>query len=466
MPQDDATDAPKDRAKGPDAARLEKFAGGRLQGAIAVDATMRALGAVTVEVFAHGIAVATGAVPLGAAAVGDIVAFDIPARQFPKVDLPCFLTARVAETDTELETWVEVGDLDGLWQAMLPWRAGIDGIEAGRVIVTLPTRPVQPEAVIFDLHEAGEVIAASIPDGPSADGGMRYAIALPEAVMDGTEHRLSVVHRASNLAVAAEPLFVVLQTGRAAQLPPMTARQLAERMDRIETRMRERYAEAFNGLAAPLYQHVDRVALRQRANFEREVSALRRILGVADPAQQGRELPDRALVAFADEVIGYGVRGVQVTGTGKSYREVSPRCGVLLPALTPGAAQLIVQGIRRSHAGSLDGARLVVNGTEIAVAPYVNPRGESWNITATVPAAALRADRNLLELRLPNGPVPGASGAAADIAVGILEISLAAAPAAVAADVKAPAKTAAAPSDAPSDAPPDAPPDTQPDTGN
>jgi hypothetical protein len=427
VPQDDATEAPEDRAKGPDTARLEKFADGHLQGAVAVDAAMHALGAVTVEVFAHGITMATGAVPLGAAAVGDIVAFDIAARQFPKVDLPCFLTARVVETDTELETWVEVRDLDGLWQAMLPWRAAIEGIETGCVVVTLPTRPAQPEAVIFDLYEAGAVIATSFPDGPSADGGLRYALPLPETIMDGAEHRLSVIHRASNLAVEAEPLFVVLQAGRAGQLPPMTAQQLAERMSRIEVQMRERYAEAFNGLAAQLYQHVDRVALRQRANFEREVSALRRTLGLAEPEARTAALPDRTLLEFADEVIGYGMHGVQVTGTGKAYRQVSPRCGILLPALVPGAAQLVVQGIRRSHAGSLDGARLVINGTAITIAPYVNPRSESWNITALVPAAALRADRNLLELRLPNGPVPGARGAAADIAVGILEISLTAA---------------------------------------
>jgi hypothetical protein len=424
VPQDDATDAAEVTAKRPDNSRLEKFAGGHLQGMIAVDAAMRALGAATVEVFAHGITVATGAVPLGGAAVGDIVAFDIPARQFPRVDLPCPLTARVVETDTELETRVEVRDLDGLWQAMLPWRATIEGIEAGRVIVTLPTRPAQPEAVIFDLYEAGEAIGASTPDGPSADGGMRYAIDLPAAVIDGAEHRLTVIHRGSNLAVGAEPLFVVLQSGRAAQLPPMTAQQLAERMNRIETQMRERYAEAFNGLAAQLYQHVDRVALRQRANFEREVSALRRTLGLVEPETRPAPLPERVHLAFAGEVIGYGVHRVQVTGTGKSYRDVSPRCGILLPALVPGAARLVVQGIRRSHDGALDGARLVINGTDIPVVPYVNPRGESWNITVRVPGAALRGDRNLLELRLPAGPAPGAVGAAAEIAVGILEITL------------------------------------------
>ena len=70
MPQDDATDTAQVTAKGPDSARLEKFAGGHLQGAIAVDAAMRALGAVTVEVFAHGIAVATG--PASASVFGRI----------------------------------------------------------------------------------------------------------------------------------------------------------------------------------------------------------------------------------------------------------------------------------------------------------------------------------------------------------------------------------------------------------
>lgn len=193
--------------------------------------------------------------------------------------------------------------------------------------------------------------------------------------------------------------------------------------DRSEERAEDR-ARTFRDFALQLYRHVDQVALHQRANFDRELAALRRALGQPEASPPAARRPGRVVLSFGDEIIGYGIHAVQRTSTGKLFRHVHPRCGILVPAVVPGPARLVVQGIRRSHDGALEGARLAMNGQAIPVEPYVNPRAESWNITATVPAEALRPDGNLLELRLPNGPAPGATGAAAEAAVGILEISL------------------------------------------
>ncbi len=406
----------------PAAGLLDGFENGRLTGEVIMQEAMAGQDGVAVEVFAHGILAASGTAKVEDRQPGQPIPFSIPVKRFPRVSLPCPLSARVASTDTPLECDLTVETLDGLWQAMLPFRVRVARVTRGHILLEATGRILHPDTEIFELREAGDMVGLSEPEGSTAGENTLFSIPLSEQLLDGDAHKLFVIHRGSNLPVNIQPISVALNLEVEPQ--PSLADMLG-RLEAIERQMRERYAEAFNGLALGLYQHIDTVALKQRSNFEREISTLRRLLGAGEPETGGTPVaPATVTLSFADEVKGYGISPLYTTNTGKTFRYAAPRSGFMLSPCAPGAARLVIQGIRRCHPDALRDARLFVNGDVVGISPYLSPRSDSWNITTELPDACLRGEgSNLIELRLPNGSPPDAP-TETDLSVGILEITL------------------------------------------
>lgn len=404
------------------AGRLISLDGGRLIGELVRDAVSTTQEALTVEVFAHGISAASVRVPLGETKTGETLSFAVPIRRFPRVNLPCTLSARIVETDHVLDSAVTVADLDELWARMMPFRGKIEKVVSGQVEIHIMGHLLDPDDQVFELREGSNLISLAELHRIQPEGDTFYRIALPEGLLDGSEHRLTVVHRRSGLPLHAEPLRLRLDL-RTDPLP--TPRELLDRIHGLENQLRERYAEAFNGLAVELYRHIDNVTLNQRSNFEREISAMRLLLGLPAPAAQP-PLPSEISVRFDNAVTGYGIQEVQQTSSGKRYRFVEPICGVLLPGMARGEAmRLRIQGLRRSHPRVLDGVTVALNGGTVTPTTYLNPNTESWSLTAELPERIIRQDYNTLELRLLNGNSGGeASPSTASSSVGISLITI------------------------------------------
>jgi hypothetical protein len=410
---------------------LNSFENGKLSGELNMDGALAGHDTVTVEVFAHGIMAASGEVRIADRGAEGPVPFSIAIKRFPRVSLPCTISARVVETDTALKCNLAVETLDFLWEALLPFRARVTQIRRGQVLLEASGEILHPDTEVFELREAGELVGLSEPEGTTAGNNTLFIIPLSERLLDGNEHKLFIMHRGSNLPVNTQPLSVALNLEVE---PQPSVGDLIGRIESVERQLRERYAEAFNGLALNLYRHIDNVTLKQRSNFEREISALRRILGGAGKGPDtdtgpdtgpdtGQTAPAKVTLAFEADITGYGIGDLRTTNTGKTFRYGAPRCGFLLPVCASGAARLVVQGIRRSHDGALVDSVLFVNGVRVDMQAYSNPQSESWNITANLSEGVLRDDRNLIELRLPNGNPPDAL-AEAETSVGILEVTL------------------------------------------
>lgn len=411
------------------AGKLEKLERGLLLGYVNVSDQLRGLSSATIEVFAHGIPVCTQNVPLGAKAS---IPFAFPLTGFPDVALPCTLRARIVETDTVLESSVELSSPEEIWPRMMPFKVVIDDkLDFDTIVLRVEgAADVQP---VFELRDWGRPVATSESVKSLDARKKKVVLRFPREMFDGNEHRLTIVHKASGIPVTTQPIFVRLDVRTQ---PGLTLSDVAARLEKIEGDLRLRFAEAFHAAALPLYHHVDNVVLNQRSNFEREISSLRRLIGLDDAPRVPQPLPTDVTVSFEDVVAGYGVLKLQNTATGKCFRYVAPQAGFLLPGFAAVPARLRIQGIRRSHPGALDGAVYVLNGVPLRGTVYCSSNSESWNITADVPSQLLRPDKNLLELRLPNG----VGEKETDHAVGILFVSLTS----IEAQAEAPKRDAAA----------------------
>lgn len=400
------------------AGKLDALDRGVLKGEIRLDDRLRRLPGLTIEVLAHGITLRTHslAVPADAA---DVLPFAFEFAGFPDVTLPCDLRARIIETDSLLESAVRLESIEDVWRTLMPFSVHLEQVQHNLLTLRLEEHvpgAVQGNRPVFQLRDWGRLVATStLLRDKSAT---LSAIVLPDWLLDGNEHRLSIVHQQSGLPVTAQPILLRLdiQTEPGPTLP-----DLAQRLARIETAVQERHAEVFASMATPLYRHIDTMIQNQRGNFERETAALRRLLGVADANTADTEALSEVRLDFAGPVIGFGVHDVQHTATGKPFRQIGALAGFLLPGLRDGQATLHVQGIRRAHPGALDQASLAVNGHPVPMTLYLNPKSESWNITAQLGRGLLRPDRNLVELRLPQ---EGPAWAAPEHVAGIIHLAI------------------------------------------
>lgn len=413
--------------------RLVEFTEGLLSGELRLDAPPAEPSGLTVEFLAQGVAFDRRRVSISPQ-TGLTQVFNFKLRNFPEVATPCDLRARIVETGVDLEGAVHFASFEEVWRRMTPFRAWVE--EVGReAIVVVAEGPGAAEAA-FLLRARGEPLDFELSPEP-ADSGRRL-LRPPAALMNGAERLFSVVHRQSGLPLHSAPLSFGGARQPEAQEPaaapaPSDPRleDLARRVERLEREAQSRLAEAFNAMAAPFYRHVDAMAMNQRENFEREIAAIRELLGLGAAAPKSPAPPQEVLLNFGEPIMGYGLHEVQYSATGKPHRYVASACGFLLPGLAPaGEAVLKAQGLRRARRDALDGVKLILNGREIPCSLYLNPKSESWNIESRIAKGGLRPDRNLVELRLPKS-APDRIGdlGAADLAASIQYVSISAAPA-------------------------------------
>lgn len=405
------------------AGNLHLLQGGILRGDIVVSERLIGMRSVTVEVFAQGIEVAREEVPGPFAVAGETVPFSVAVSRFPRVDLPCLLMGRIVETDEVLDSRIEIADLDELWGRMMPFRVLLDVFTSREIRLRVVGDLPEDTREVFELYDGGTLLGIAQHAGEAEPGGQVFVFDLPDTLLSGAKHMLTIRHRASDLPVTARPLFMRLDLGLEARVAES---DVLERIDRLEARMARAYADAFHGLGMDLYRHLDASIQVQRGNFEREISSLRSLLGIGGSEREtGPEAPTEVMLDFGDKLLGYGLGPVRTTSAGKQFREVAALSGVLLPGLAVLDRSLRIQGLRRTHPGAVDGAELFVNGEIVPAVVYCSQTSESWNLTAQVPGRLLRAEGNLLELRLPAGPKKGpvSSDPAMPVA-GILHVEL------------------------------------------
>lgn len=401
------------------AGHLNKLEQGRFSGEINLTDRLGSLPKLTIEVLAHGIALTQHQItPEGREGVQS---FSFALAGFPDVALPCALRARIVETDTLLACDIVLSSLEDVWRNMMPFQVSIEDIRHN--ILVLRVAGTITGIPRFELFDWGEPIASSVSDAEIfARGGENQIILLPKTLLDGREHRLTIVHEGSGLPIRSRPILFRFE----AQLDKESSiSDVAARLDRIERDLRMRFAEAFNAVAEPLYRHIDTITQNQRSNFEREIAAIRQLLGLQAPPE-ATPLPQEVTLHFGDAVTGYGIHEVQTLGSGKDCRYVAPISGFLMPGVAPASKAVIhVQGLRRRFPEVLNGASLIVNGRPVNAKIYLNPKSGSWNISGSLSSRDLRQDKNLIELRLPNGIPEGEEHSpTADMPVAILYVSI------------------------------------------
>lgn len=395
---------------------LTSLKNGVVSGLITLDDNASAPPDLTIEVSAHGIVFASHT--LAGASIGADGSFSFQINSFPGVALPCNLRARIVETDTVLDTDIAITNLEDLWTCMIPFSVTIEEIQHNAITLKVEGTPdVQP---VFRLLNWGKPISTSTHYPQAGSTSTHHMIPLPYTLLDGSEHRLSIVHEQSGLPVSSSPISLRLQIQT--ENTPMLG-DVLYRLEALEKNVAKRYADAFNAVTVPIYRHIDTVTMYQRSNFEREISAMRRLLAIEE-AETAPETVTQSMADFGGPVIGYGVHGMETTSTGKTFRSVSAAWGVLVEGITPAPARLVVQGLRRRSDSVLDNAKVLLNGVSIPVQIYLNPKSESWNITADVPAALTRADRNLVELRLSGAPQAETNQSGATAPLGVMYVSL------------------------------------------
>lgn len=400
------------------AGQLVDFREGRIRGRIIPDVRMAAFASLTLEIFAQGILFVSAAVPRPG--MGAPAGFSISVERFPRLTLPCTLTARVAEIDARLDGEILLETLEDVWGRMMPFRATLRRPVGGRILVEVNATLVASEDQLFAIYDETGYLGAMELQGGEEQQCPVFAFDLPQSLLDGLPHQLSIIHQRSQLPVTAAPVVVQLTIDSKA---PDDLRSLAARVKSLEARSRELQADAVNVLAVELYRHIDRLIINQRNNFECEVSAMRALLGLTPQSNTDAQIvPDRLRCEFGAALIGYGLHPAERTSTGKVFRHVASRCGIVLPPLATGAAFLRVQGITRPHDGALNDAMLSINGVVVEAKPYLNPKSESWNLTAEVPAGVLRSERNLLEMRFTQAA--SRDPAPMDRAVGVLFVEV------------------------------------------
>lgn len=401
------------------AGRLNKLEQGRFSGDINLTDRLGSLPKLTIEVLAHGIALTRHQiVPEGRDGVQP---FSFALAGFPDVGLPCTLRARIVETDTLLACDLVLSSLEDVWHRMMPFQVSIEDIRHN--LLVLRVEGTLTEVPRFELFDWGEPIASSVSDAEVfARGGEHQVILLPKTLLDGREHRLTIIHEGSGLPIRSRPILFRFE----AQLDRESSiSDVAARLDRIERDLRMRFAEAFNAVAEPLYRHIDTITQNQRSNFEREIAAMRKLLGLP-ASQEASPLPQEVTLHFGQAVTGYGIHDVQTLGSGKDCRYVAPISGFLMPGVAPATKAIIhVQGLRRRSPEVLNGAILIVNGRPVNAKIYLNPKSGSWNISGPLSSGHLRQDKNLVELRLPNGIPEGEEHSpTANMPVAILHVSI------------------------------------------
>ena len=414
----------KQRGK-PITGRLTEIKHGFIFGEITLHHAMRGHGDITIELSAHGISITTSKVQLGS--ISSAQSFKIPIVGFPKVTLPADIRARIVETDTLLDGDITIQNLQDVWKRMMPFQAKIEACSETEVFIRIAERTTK-ELPIFELRAWGTAIASSVPHGTppklAASEGVLLRIDVPMQALDGGDHRLSVVHLDSGLPLQSQP--VVLKKSEAFG-PASALSALDARLARLEKEVQDNGAKAFQIAVAPIYRHIDQLAQLQRSNFEAEVAAIRGLLG-HDDAEAARiaVIADSCRVEMTDFMMGYGIHEATKSSSGKTFRWAASSAGILLPGLSNSRpSKLLIQGLRRMHADSLQDILLHMNGQRLETQMYLNPKSESWNVQAALAKGLLRPDRNLLEMRIPHGPLDGGSNPATkNKAVGLLFIEV------------------------------------------
>lgn len=401
------------------AGRLYRLEHSLFSGELNLTDRLGSLPKLTIEVLAHGIALTQHEiVPEGQEGVQH---FSFALSGFPDVALPCALRARVVETDTLLACDIVLSSLEDVWNNMMPFRVLIEDVQHNFLVLRI--EGAQTEVPGFQLFDWGEPIHSTVSDDEAyARGDECQVILLPKTLMDGREHRLTVIHTASGLPIRSRPIVFRFEANLDKEF---SVADVAARVDRIERDLRLRFAEAFNAVAEPIYRHIDTITQNQRSNFEREIAAMRQLLGLP-VRQEAAPLPHEVTLQFGQDVTGYGIHGVQKFAPGKDCRYVAPISGFLMPGIAPlSKAYIHIQGLRRRSSEVLDGAILLVNGRAVNVKIYLNQKSGSWNISGYLTSRDLRQDKNLVELRLPNGVPPGEEySPMADMPIAVLYVTI------------------------------------------
>lgn len=383
---------------------LQTLKNGLFSGELRLDQLPQDLTQATIEVFAHGIALARHKISLAGVARGPF-AVSFPLADFPQVSLPVALRARLVETDQLIACDIELSDLESVWAQLMPFKVTVEEIRYDSLKLRIEGTPA--ELPQFELFDWGVSIAESQPFAAASSSEaaeetapqVSYAkIALPRSVLDGRGHQLSVIHLQSGFPVTSRPISLSFEAQHEVDNP---VAGLLERVAKLETQLARRRADEFRTVLAPLYAHIDTMILNQRSNFEREIAAMRQLLDLPN-TDHVEELPSEVKIDFGDPIEGFGFHNVIRTTSNKSIRYISPESGYLVPGVASDfKVKIHLQGLNRKSPQAMAGATLLLNGRRLPTVLYLNPTSESWNVSAVAPAALLRGDHNLVELSLP-----------------------------------------------------------------
>lgn len=378
--------------------RLTEISRGLCRGEIVISDVLGQHDAIDIEIFACGIRAGQERLPLPSDLSGRHLSFAVPIERFPDVKFPCRLTGRIVQTDMALESDVNITGRLALWSCLLPFPARADMSKENQITVYASDLIADGETEIFELCEGETSLALSRVEGINDVGETTISLTTPPTVLINGSQSLSLVHRASGVALALDALPPA----------PMPLERpeygdLVQRVERLEAALDHAYSDAFLKFALDIYRHIDLVTMVQRANFDREMAAMRKTAAFAPPADRPAEkVPSEIHIDLAGDILGYGLKAPETAKDGKSYRPIEPACGILMPGIRIEKAEtwaLRIQGIRLSDPDLLKDIHLRLNGHDIEPDLYRKPKATSWNITSWFSANLLLPTRNLLELR-------------------------------------------------------------------
>ena len=341
---------------------------------------------------------------------------------------PYAIRARVRGTAVDLDGAIEVETEADHRQKLVAFEGEVTGISGGAFEGWAMRRADLADLLTVEIFVKGERLGSARADLPTPistqwGGGRGFRLPLPQALLDGAVHNVSVRVAGTDFELSGSPTPVAV----------MMMQNLFTRLDRLESDLRwgmdwmrgaeSRATEAIVQLGGDFSRRFDAMLMLQRNAFERELSVMRNRLNLEEPgAPPEVKAPTSVRAIMDDKIVGFGWHGVE-KDEGVIFRWMATNGVVILDFHAARGARLTLLARHFLDEIHMQTLRVLVNGEAASLQEWTRQDG-FWRCEALVPASAFRGRTfAVVNLIVPFARQP-ANGDYRDLSVGIAEVRL------------------------------------------
>ena len=294
----------------------------------------------------------------------------------------------------ELNGAIEVETQAEHSRRLVAYDGEVTGISGGVLEGWAVRRGHPAELLTVEIYSGGERLGSARADHPGPisvvwGGGRGFRLPLPQTLLDGTVHNISLRIAGTNCELPGSPMPVAV----------MMVQTLFTRLDKLESELRSgldwvrnaegHVAELYERVGSDLARRFDAMLMLQRNSFEREISQLRARLGIEGPgAQPEFETPTAVYAAMDDKIIGFGWHGVE-NDEGNPFRWMAKNAVIVLDFTAPHGARLTLLVRHMLDESHMRSFRILVNGETASELAWTQ-KGAFRQFEAVIPASAFR----------------------------------------------------------------------------